>query len=131
MYNESDGFYHLDTANGPLVLMRLTEDSEYMVSYQTILDHTGVTKYFYNEDGSFDKKEKYSDCLFEYIACADAATGVYPLTKDLAYIVQQHGGYQGWWEPDSMAYLFVDMDGNPEPDINHDIAWLLMCCYAE
>ncbi len=131
VYNESDGFYHLDTANGPLVLMRLTEDSEYMVSYKTILDHTGVTKYFYNEDGSFDKKEKYSDCLFEYIACADAATGVYPLTKDLAYIVQQHGGYQGWWKPDSMAYLFVDMDGNPEPDINHDIAWLLMCCYAE
>lgn len=131
VYNETDGFYHLDSADGPLVLMRLSEDSEYMDSYQTILEHTGVTKYFYDEEGNFDRKETYSECLMEYIDCADEATGVYPLTEDLKYIVQQHGDYQGWWDPESRAYLFVDMDGNPEPGINHDIAWLLMCCYAE
>lgn len=131
VYNETDGFYHLDSADGPLVLMRLTEDSEYMDSYQTILEHTGVTKYFYDEEGNFDRKETYSECLMEYIGCADEAQGVYPLTEDLKYIVQQHGDYQGWWDPESRAYLFVDMDGNPEPGINHDIAWLLMCCYAE
>ena len=131
VYNETDGFYHLDSADGPLVLMRLSEDSEYMDSYQTILEHTGVTKYFYDEEGNFDRKETYSECLMEYIACADEAMGVYPLTEDLKYIVQQHGDYQGWWDPESRAYLFVDLDGNPEPGINHDIAWLLMCCYVE
>ena len=102
-----------------------------MDSYQTILEHTGVTKYFYDEEGNFHRKETYSECLMEYIACADEAMGVYPLTEDLKYIVQQHGDYQGWWDPESRAYLFVDLDGNPEPGINHDIAWLLMCCYVE
>lgn len=131
VYNETDGFYHLNTADGPLVYMRLTEDSEYMDSYKTILDHTSVSKYFYDEAGNFQKKENYAQCLTEYIACADAASGVYPLTEDLKYIVQQHGDYLGWWNPESLSYLFVDMDGNPEPDINLDIAWLLMCCYGE
>lgn len=131
VYNETDGFYHLNSADGPLVYMRLTKDSEYMDSYRTILEHTGVTKYFYDEEGNFQKKETYSQCLTEYIACVDTASGVYPLTEDLKYIVQQHGDYLGWWNPESLAYLFVDMDGNPEPDINLDIAWLLMCCYGE
>ena len=31
--NETDGYYHLNSADGPLVLMRLTEDSEYMDCY--------------------------------------------------------------------------------------------------
>jgi hypothetical protein len=129
--NDTDGYYHLNSADGPLVLMRLTEDSEYMDCYKTILEHTGVTKYFYDADGNFDKKENYGECLLSYIECADPVSGTYPLTEDLKYIVQQHGDYQGWWDPESRAYLFVDLNGNPEPDINHEIAWLLMCCYAE
>lgn len=129
--NETDGYYHLNSADGPVVYMRLTEDSEYMDCYEYILDHTSVTKYFFDENGTFQKKENYSDCLYEYITCADGKEGVYPLTEDLKYIVQQHGGYQGWWDPESLSYLFKDLDGNPEPGINHEIAWLLMCCYGE
>ena len=127
--NEADGFYHLGTSDGPLVYIRLTEDSDYIDSYQTILEHTGVIKYFYDENGSFVKKESYSECLLEYIECADPASGVYPLTEDLRYIVTQHGDHQGWWDEDSAAYLFVDMDGENIPGINSELAWLLMCCY--
>ena len=129
VFNEADGYYHLDTADGPLVLVRLAEDSDYIACFKTILDRSGVSRYFFDDNGDFVKKESYSECLLEYIACADEAQGVYPLTEDLKYIIQQRGEYVGWWDVDSPSYLFVDAEGYDIPDINHDIAWLLMCCY--
>lgn len=127
--NETDGFYHLDSAEGPLVLVRLGEDSKYLPGFKTILERSGVNKYFFNEDGSFDKKETYDQCLLAYFEYMDAENGVYPLTEDLKYIIQQRGDYSGWWDTDSAMYLFVDENGDKVPGINSDIAWLFMCCY--
>lgn len=129
VYNETDGFYHLDSADGPLVLVRLAEDPKYVSCYKTILDNTGVNKYFFDENGKFVKKESYSDCLLEYIEYADEETGVYPLTQDLKYIIQNNGEHQGWFDKDSNNYLFVDDNGNNIVGINNDISWLFMCCY--
>lgn len=128
-YNEKDGFYHLNTADGPLVLVRLGEDCDYIDCFQTILDRSGISKYFYDEDGEFERKESYSECLLEYIEYMDENNGVYPLTEDLKYIIQQRGDYVGWWDIESSGYLFKDIDGNADSTINADIAWLLMCCY--
>ena len=61
----------------------------------------------------------------------DENEGVYPLTKDLKYIIQQRGEYVGWWDIESNGYIFKDADGNNLADINADIAWLMMCCYIE
>lgn len=127
--NETDGFYHLDSADGALVLVRLGEKNTYLDGYKTILEHTGVNKYFYDESGEFVKKENYADCLLEYIACIDENSGTYPLTEDLMYIIQNNGDYQGWWNVDGQNYLFVDENGNRVPGINTEIAWLFMCCY--
>lgn len=127
--NENDGFYHLDSADGPLVLVRLAGEVEYLDSYKTILEHTGVVKYFYDENGEFLKKEQYTDCLLEYIPNADEEAGVYPLTEDLKYIIQQSGDHSGWWDIDGHGYIFVDEGGNIVPNINPEIAWLFMCCY--
>lgn len=129
VYNEEDGFYHLDSTSGPLVLVRLAEDSDYIASFQTMLDRSGIVKYFFDEAGEFVRKESYSECLLEYIECADEAEGVYPLTEDLKYIIQQRGDYVGWWDIENSGYLFKDINGNNDPGINADIAWLLMCCY--
>lgn len=132
--NETDGFYHLDSADGPLVLMRLGEKSggsKYLDPFEVILEHSGVSKYFYDESGNFVKKEKYDDCLLEYFEYMDEDTGLYPLTEDLKYILQQRGDYSGWWNPDESLYLFVDDDGNKIVGINNEIAWLFMCCYIE
>ena len=129
VYNETDGFYHLDSADGPLVLVRLAEDPKYVSCYKTILDNTGVNKYFFDENGKFVKKESYSDCLLEYIEYADEETGVYPLTQDLKYIIQNNGEHQGWFDKDSNNYLFVDDNGNNLIGINDEISWLFMCCY--
>ena len=131
VYNEEDGFYHLDSASGPLVLVRLAEDCDYIDCFKTILDRSDVNKYFFDEDGTFVKKERYSDCLLEYMEYVDEAEGVYPLTEDLKYIIQQRGDYVGWWDIESDGYLFKDLDGNKDTTINSEIAWLLMCCYIE
>ena len=127
--NEADGFYHLDSADGPLVLVRLAGELEFMATYKTILDRTGVVKYFYDENDQFVRKENYTDCLMEYIPNADEAAGVYPMTEDLKYIIQQSGDHSGWWEFDGPGYIFIDEAGNKLADINTDIAWLFMCCY--
>ena len=137
--NETDGFYHLDSADGPLVLVRLGEKSggsKYLDSLETIINHSGVVKYFFDAEGNFEKKESYTECLMQYIGyedqsnnekhpgCMDPNSGVYPLTEDLKYIIQQRGDYAGWWDPAADLYLFKDL-----PGINAENAWLFMCCY--
>lgn len=129
--NESDGYYHLNDANGPLVLVRLAEDSKYIACFKTMLDRSGVNKYFFDENEKLIKKESYSECLLEYIEYADEDKGVYPLTEDLKYIIQQRGEYVGWWDIDNLGYIFKDDSGNNLTNINADIAWLLMSCYIE
>ena len=127
--NENDGFYHLNSADGPVVLVRLGVDSKYLACFKTILDNSGVSRYFFNEDGSFIKKVSYSECLLEYIANMDETNGVYPLTEDLKFIIQQRGEYVGWFDVDSSLYLFEDANGVPVSGINPEISWLFMCCY--
>lgn len=127
--NEQDGFYHLNTADGPLVLMRLGEKSAYLDSFKTILEHSGVVKYFYDNDKNFVKKESYSECLLEYIEYIDEANGVYPLTEDLKYIVQQRGDHSNWFDSDNASYLFKDAAGENIPGLNSENLWLFMCCY--
>lgn len=127
--NENDGFYHLNSADGPLVLVRLGKDSKYLASFKTILDNSGVSEYFFDENGEFIKKVSYSECLLEYIANMDEVNGVYPLTEDLKLIIQRRGNYVGWFDAENSMYLFKDVNGTPVPGINSEISWLFMCCY--
>lgn len=126
---DGNGFYHLDSENGPLVLVRLTQDPKYLPCFKNILDRSGVSRYFYDENGEFSHKETYDQCLLAYIECADEASGTYPLTEDLKYIIQQRGEYVGWWDLSGHSYLFVDENQVPLDGINHELAWLFMCCY--
>ena len=129
---DAKGFYHLDSENGPLVLVRLGKNAEvqYLDPYETILEHTGVNRYFYDDSGEFLRKENYADCLMTYIGCVDKDTGLYPLTEDLMYIIQNSGEHNGWWDPEK-NYIFLNTAGEQIPGINADIAWLFMCCYTE
>lgn len=129
VYNEDDGFYHLNTADGPLVLVHLVEDSKYLSSFNAILERTGMLKYFFDEEGNFVKKESYSECLMDYIQNSDEERGLYPLTEDLKYIIQQAGDHNGWFDESESLYLFKDADGNNLPGINPETSWLFMCCY--
>lgn len=145
--DEATGFYHLGSVDGPLVLVCLGEESDdllaYAASYDTVLQTVGVNKYFTDENGNYTHKEDYSQCLLDYIGlrdyatgeytggCVDRKSGLYPLTSDLMYIIQQHGDYSGWWDISSNGYLFKDANGTNDPTINPEIAWLFMCVYVQ
>ena len=145
--DESTGFYHLGSVDGPLVLVCLGAASNkllsYGASYDTILQTVGVNKYFTDAQGNYTHKEDYSQCLIDYIGlcdqvtgkytggCVDRDTGLYPLTADLMYIIQQNGDHQGWWNVSGPNYLFKDINGNNDLTINAEIAWLFMCVYVQ
>lgn len=145
--DEATGFYHLNSVDGPLVLVCLGEAANdrlsYAASYDTMLQTVGVNKYFTDEDGNYTHKEDYTQCLLDYIGirdmvtgdytggCVDRASGLYPLTEDLMYIIQQHGDYSGWWDISHDGYLFKDANGISDTTINPQIAWLFMCVYMQ
>lgn len=129
VFNEADGFYHKDSADGPLVLVRLGENGKYLDCFKTILENSGVCKYFFDEKGDFVKKESYDQCLLEYIQYMDEDSGLYPLTEDLKYIIQQRGEYAGWFDTAHPFYLFKDENGSLIPGIDPETSWLFMCCY--
>ena len=68
------------------------------------------------------RKEDYTDTFNAYISCTDKTTGVYPLTEELAYMLQN--GCKKWWTPTDPGYEMSALNGcNPE------IGWLFACCY--
>ena len=131
--NETDGFYHLNDANGPLVVVYLTEDPEvpYVPCFATILERSGVAKYVFDKDGNCTEKISYSECLLEYMDYADAGSGVYPLTEDLKTIIIERGNYVGWWDSQNPSFIFKDPAGNPIAGLNVENAWLFMCGYIQ
>ena len=137
--DEATGFYPRNSVTGPLVVVFLGEKAtqymQYLAPYDTILKNSGVSAYFQNEDGTYDRREDYSKCLMDYIGawsendgkytggCIDRNSGLYPLTEDLMYIIQQHGKYSGWWDSTDERYIFGDVA------VNEENAWLFMCGY--
>ena len=123
--NEADGYYHLDTADGPVIHVHLAKGAPY-VALQTVIQGDGamggapIREYFYDENGKFVKKEDYTNILTDYFENMDPDLGVYPLTDDLIYIIKN--GCNGWWDKDSPDYIF---DGcNPE------LGWMFACCWV-
>ena len=127
VYNETDGFYHWGSANGPVMYVNLGPNAPYF-SLQKVINGDGaaggapIRAYFYDENGTFLKKEDYTQTVTDYLACVDTATGVYPLTQDLAYILQN--GCKGWWTATDPGYGMSALNGS-----NPEIAWLFACCY--
>lgn len=130
VYNSTDGYYHKDTKNGPIVYVRFNSEAPY-VSFADILKNFHISAYLYDAAGNFQKKEEYTECMTAYNNCVDSKEGVYPLTKDLEYIIKTYGEHQGWWVSDHPGFLFEDGDGNPLPNIKLDMAWLFAMCYAD
>ncbi len=126
VFNEADGYYHAGTADGPVVLMHLAKGAPY-VSLQVVIQGDGaaggapIRQYFYDDSGNFVKKEDYTDILSTYFENMDKNAGVYPLTKDLVYIIQN--GCSGWWTADDPDFIFEGC--NPE------LGWMFALCYVK
>ncbi|MBQ3559013.1 MAG: hypothetical protein IJA07_05855 [Agathobacter sp.] len=131
--NKTDGFYHLNNENGPVVVVYLTQDPTvpYLPCFQTVLARSGISKYVFDENDKCIEKISYSECLLEYMEYTDVDTGVYPLTEDLKTIIQERGNYVGWWDSSSPGFIMKDSAGNPIPGLNVENAWLFMCAYVQ
>ncbi len=124
VFNEADGYYHLDTLTGPVIHVQFSKGAPY-VALQSVIQGDGamggapIRKYFFDENGEFIKKEDYTDILESYFENMDPTLGVYPLTDDLIYIIQN--GCNGWWDSKSPDFIFED--SNPA------LAWMFACCW--
>ena len=125
MFNEADGYYHLDSADGPVIHVHLAKGAPY-AALQTVIQGDGpmggapIRKYFYDESGNFVKKEDYTDILVDYFENMDQDLGIYPLNDDLIYIIKN--GCDSWWDSESPDFIFDD--ANPE------LGWMFACCWV-
>ncbi len=138
VYNEEDGYYHKDTKDGPLVLLRLGKNAAdacrfALGPFETLFGTSEILgKYVYDENGEFVEKIGYVECLKEYVEMVDEKSGLYPVTKDLKHIIDTLGENKGWWDAEryGASYLFWDEAGNMI-EVNPETAWLFNCCYFE
>ena len=114
----SDGYYHKDSATGPIMYVVLDDKAQY-ISMKDLVSHSGLK--------NTSKGEDYTECMIQYVNCIDKTYGVYPLTEDLKYMFQQGGKAKGWWDKsvEGGYYLFGDKTANK------DIAWMFECCWWE
>jgi len=141
VYNETDKYYHLNSADGPVVLVHLLSAGHYSeMVFGNILLGTNIGTYHYDENGKLSHKILYNACIEPYLgtitgtgenakftggACDDTY-GVYPLTKDLETIIKNYGSFKGYWDSENLEFLLGDVEG-----LNPEIAWLFLCSYAE
>ena len=139
VYNESDGFYHLDSATGPVLYVQLknniyVQNVANQINFADMLGVGGATggssfKGDVYEGNEIVAVEDYTTAMITFINCADAS-GVYPLTEDLIYMITNGGAHRGWWDADAITYLFVDTNGDPVPGIIEQNAWMFALRYA-
>ncbi len=124
VFNDKDGYYHLDSANGPVVYVHMDHPS---ASFVGLMEEFGnMTAYLYNADGSFKSKEQYAPLMQQYLNNMDKTQKVYPLTQDLKYMIENYGNSQNWWNAGEPGYLFEEVDG-----VNPDNAWMFLYCYKK
>lgn len=126
VYNEKDGYYHLNTADGPVLYVRLKDKTIFQEALITIVGTSNLGRYIYDENGNFVRKERYNEAIMAYSDAADSKYGVYPLNDDLMYILKGMED-NGWYDASSPNSIFADdkvavADGN---------GWLFACVYFD
>lgn len=124
VYNETDGYYHLNSAEGPVLYVKLNVNTIFQDSLQTIANVSNIGRYLYDDQGNFLKKESYNDAILAYCAAADDKYGIIPLDADLIYILKS-AGEGGWYDMTSPNSIFKD-DNVVVMPFN---GWLFACCY--
>ena len=125
VYNETDGFYHYNTAEGPVVYLRIGTKSPYLDDLMTVCETGQLGAYFYDAEGKFLRKESYNELISDYAGVSNKRDKVCPLNKQLAEVLKNAGENKGWWKTGTALYLF----GNEL--IPTDTAWLFACGYYE
>ncbi|MBQ4070877.1 MAG: hypothetical protein IJD51_00485 [Clostridia bacterium] len=128
VYNEDDGYYHYGSADGPLVLVKITACGNSnlpdfaFASFLSITETDRLCYYFYEGD-TVVRKESYNVMIEDYAALA-GSRGLVPLDKTLADSIKKMGEHNGWWEKGGVGYIFGDVS------VNAESAWLFACSYV-
>ncbi len=137
VFNEADGYYHVGTKDGPLVLVRLgansDKDCKYLLqSWETVASTDYVVAYHYDAAGEVTERINYGPAILEYFELDDEKTGLYPLNQDLYTILRDVGTSKGWWDK-SRPELGVIKDPNSDRDYDYleESGWLFNLCYLE
>lgn len=112
----ADGFYHLNSVNGPILYANINDEFMSLVAAQSY----GQLKYvIYDEDGNASSIIDYTFSFMDYQDAADQNTFLYPLTADLMAIFQNVGENYGWYGDSGWV-------GGTDED-----AWMFACYYNE
>lgn len=125
VYNEADGFYHYNTADGPVVYVRIGTASTYLDDFITVCGTGHLGCHFYDADGKFLRKETYNELMTDYVGVSTPDEKACPLNQQLAEVLHNIGENKGWWKPGTALYLFGTDIVSPE------VAWLFACGYYE
>ncbi len=110
-----DGYYHLDSANGPILYVNLSDE---MLPLAEIPGNDKLASVVYDENGNIVEMIDYTAALMEYLSYGASANGglYYPLTIDLIKMLQDGGESQGWYG--EYGWLGASED-----------AWMFACYY--
>jgi len=117
-----DGFYHLDSEDGPILLVDLGATAPY-VNLSDALNYGQVKAYVYDGDELVEKIDFY-ECISDYLAVADK--NMYPMTDDLIEAMKKIGDTKGWYDFDRElgSYLFG------ETEIDEETGWMFNAAYV-
>ncbi|MBE6682932.1 MAG: hypothetical protein E7595_02130 [Ruminococcaceae bacterium] len=110
-----DGFYHLDSAEGPVLYAKLDD------SLMSLLDAYGygqLVAVIYDDEGHVVEKIDFNAAFYEYYLCADPTNCIYPLTDDLITIYKEMGKSNSWYGAD--GWVGGELDD----------AWMFACYYS-
>lgn len=89
----ADGYYHLDSATGPILYVDLDDP---MLNIVDAMSYGQVKDIIFDGDKIVSKID-YNTALGEYADCADKTLCLYPLTDDLIAIYKGTGHFQNWY----------------------------------
>ncbi len=136
VFNENDGYYHLNSVDGPVIYLRIStaqikSQSEletvytYLPSFLVMCDTGSLGKIFFDENGTIVLKERYNEMFKDYDRLS-GTSGLYPLNEQLATAVKNIGESMGWFnfENDDL-HIF----GEEKNLVVKENAWLFACVY--
>ena len=137
VYDESIGQYRVGTLEGPRVYAQLgkaVNGVSLMAMVGEIVYRDGVVmqtgsapfRYSYNNGKEDFFKEDYTDAMREYVTARDKTSGVYPLNKDLHYMISMGVQNNGWCNETSPNFLFRDLEG-----FNPEIGWMFLLVHED
>ncbi|MBO4937763.1 MAG: S-layer homology domain-containing protein [Oscillospiraceae bacterium] len=118
----SDGYYHLDSANGEILYIDL-ETEGWSLTQVVTGGESGMSAITLRGGVEVNGETKYYDFLSAmrgYYNYVDS-DGMYPLTEDLMLFVKGYGAYQGWFMPGLSPFASMT------DAVDADTAWMVIC----